>query len=373
VKLVTIVQNQTTDPSVVISKFEPEDFENFAKLVVNESEEAIFVRDGLAVGVFDGGQYVLDTNNYPWLSWALRKVAGKGSDGKVQQAFTCKVYFVSRNHHLALDWGTTSPIQLRDPVLNLQTSIQGYGNYTVRVEDSKKLLVKLVGNARATYTDQDLRQAFRGAFGQYINDAIAGHIMSSGREVLAICADRTKLAAAIEPELRPLLSEYGLVLEHFYVESLQIPENDPNRQVFEQAFATRGQLNILGADWQRVQARDVLTSLAQNPGAGGVAAIVGGGFGAGNVFGGLSNQLGGPPSAPPFPPPGATTPTPPPNAAQAPVAADATITCSCGVAQPASSKFCSACGQSLTRTCSNCGTVTASGAKFCPECGTAVG
>jgi membrane protease subunit (stomatin/prohibitin family) len=363
--LIPIIQNVNADPSVVISLFPGEDFENRAKLVVAEAEEAVFLRDGLAVGVFDGGQYVLDTNNYPWLSRLLRRFTGGA------QAFSCKVYFVSRSHHLGLNWGTSSPIQVRDPKWSLQTSVQAYGSYSARVEDSKKLLVKLVGNAQSTYTVDDLSRHFQGAFGQFINDSIAEHIMSSNEEVLAICADRFKLAAMIAPRLEPLLSKYGLWLENFYVESIKIPNNDLNRLQLEDAFAKRGVMNILGEDWGRQQSRDILSDLANNPGAGGVAAAgaaTGLGIGAASVFSEMAMQMFK--QSPDRP--GADLGKVARNSDRFTTPAGVQVECVCGERQLSGAKFCSACGAKLNSECLNCGGPVQPTAKFCTECGTAV-
>jgi class 3 adenylate cyclase/tetratricopeptide (TPR) repeat protein len=44
----------------------------------------------------------------------------------------------------------------------------------------------------------------------------------------------------------------------------------------------------------------------------------------------------------------------------------------CATENPATSKFCSACGSSLASSCANCGSALLPGARFCSECGTAV-
>jgi class 3 adenylate cyclase/tetratricopeptide (TPR) repeat protein len=49
------------------------------------------------------------------------------------------------------------------------------------------------------------------------------------------------------------------------------------------------------------------------------------------------------------------------------------VTCAnCGIENPSSSKFCSACGTALAVTCASCGNALLPGARFCSECGTAV-
>ena len=58
--------------------------------------------------------------------------------------------------------------------------------------------------------------------------------------------------------------------------------------------ADKEKMRILGDDWGRQQAADILGNLANNPGAGGVAAAgagMGMGIGAGGAFGSMAQQM----------------------------------------------------------------------------------
>ena len=181
-ELVSVIKNEggllnggLGSKSLLVWKFLKEDFNTKSRLIVAESEEAIFLKDGVAVSVFTAGAYSLSTNNYPFITGLLKKFTGGVS------AFNCKVYFVSKDHKLELYWGTDTPIQRRDPQLRLQTSIQARGSYSVQVVDSKKLLVKLVGNNLQMFTQEEVNGYFRSSFMQYIKDAIAQFIKANGR------------------------------------------------------------------------------------------------------------------------------------------------------------------------------------------------
>ena len=87
---------------------------------------------------------------------------------------------------------------------------------------------------------------------------------------------------------------------------MDIPENDPHRFQLESAFALSGEMRVLGEDWARAKAADILQDLAKNPGAGGVAAMgagMGMGMAAAPVFSSIAQQMFGTvtPSAPPAP------------------------------------------------------------------------
>lgn len=369
--------------STLVWKFTGEDFMDKSQLIVQESEEAVFFRDGLALEVFPGGRYTLETANHPFLS-RLRSWLSGG-----QTAYTAQVYFVNKAHRLELKWGTDSPIQVRDPIWGMATKVTARGSYSIRIADSKKFLIKLVGNVRQI-SEQELNAFYRSAFSQYIKDAIADHLMSSGEEILNVANKKTQLAAGIVESLRPILDEYGVDLVHFYVASIDIPDDDyrakvegsiADRQVKMQgALGDVGVMNILGENWGRQQSAEILRDLANNPGAGGVAAAGAGmglGMAAGGVFNDMARNLVVPPGAP-NPEPTPTTPTAPDRGddlmpAEPPTEVVAAPCPHCGTVQPDGKKFCSDCGGALVLVCQECGQSARAGTKFCSECGSRFG
>jgi membrane protease subunit (stomatin/prohibitin family) len=368
--------------AVLAWKFTGEDFNDNTQLIVSESEEAVFIRDGIAVAVFSGGRYTLNSNNHPFIGKLRNRLSGGVS------AFSSRVYFVNIDHKLELQWGTDSPIQLRDPVWGLQTSVQARGSYSIQVADPKKFLIKLLGTNIQAFSEQELAGYFRSAFSQHIRGAIARCTRDSGQEILEITSDIELLAQQLHPRLAPILDEYGVKLVNFYIAAIDIPTDDPNRRVLENSIAekqaklqnTQGDkavMGLLGEDWVRQQSATILTELAKNPGAGGVAsagAAAGVGLAAGSVFGEMATQM--------FTRPDPTQGDPMAGKvgrnrasrfapAEAPAA---TATCpDCGAAVSAGAKFCPECGTPLApqqQPCSNCGTAIDSTAKFCLDCGT---
>lgn len=109
----TDVIKNTGDGNLLIWLNGEEDFNTNSTLIVAESEEALFFKDGVIQETFTGGRYQLSTENYPFIS-RLRNAFSGGIS-----TFNCKVYFVRKAHSLELLWGTDTPIQVRDPKWNL--------------------------------------------------------------------------------------------------------------------------------------------------------------------------------------------------------------------------------------------------------------
>lgn len=324
-----------------------EDFNNGSTLIVAEAEEALFFKDGIVEQVFDGGKYVLSTQNYPFISRLRNAMTGGIS------TFNCKVYFVRKASSMEIFWGTDSPIQVRDPVQMIATSVQGRGAFKIRVGDGKKFLLKLLGNNVRHMTQEEITAYFRSEMLQDIKSLLGEHIRSSGEEILGICAKQAELAKAMTPQLREMLEEYGVELLSFSISGLDIPEDDPNRQKLEAAYATKREAQIYGEDYGRFATRELLTELAKNPG-GGAAATLGLGLGSAPLFAGMAQSMMAGTSGPAAPAP-------------------AGVPCvSCGAALPAGSKFCTQCGakqEAAKSFCTQCGGELQAGARFCPACG----
>ena len=68
-ELYSVIKNDAPrGQKFAIWKFYGEDFKNGSQLIVNEAEEAIFVKDGMIQNIFSAGKYTLDTNNYPFIT-----------------------------------------------------------------------------------------------------------------------------------------------------------------------------------------------------------------------------------------------------------------------------------------------------------------
>ena len=266
-----------------------EDFNTNTQVIVMESEEALFVKDGIVVETLGGGRHTLNTANYPFIE-KLQKVVSGGTS-----PYSCQIYFIDKAHKLELLWGTDSPIQMRDAEYNFAVGVRARGSYSIQVNDAKKFFVKLVGNT-FSFTKEELNNRFRSAFQMKIKTIVATAMKNSHLTILDMNTELETISKMAETELAEVLDEYGIRLVNFYVSDISIPENDPNYAIINSAYANSHAKNIEakieGDNWGKFTAKELLKDIANNPNAGGAAAM-GAGIGVGAASAGIFNNLAG--------------------------------------------------------------------------------
>ena len=281
----------TSPAGVLIWKQPEEDFNTHSVLTVNPGEEAIFVKDGEVVAVFQNGRHVLKTENYVFLS-RLRNMLSGGIS-----TFNCFVYFVRKATTMELLWGTSSPIQLRDPVQGIATSIKARGSYKVKIDDSVKFLTTLMGSNVSKFEPNDIERYFSNEFQQKIKSAIAKGLKAQNEELLGVCAAMDEFATQITPAIQEMLGEYGIGLAQFTISAMDIPEDDPNRQLLEQAYAKKREFDLMGQDYRTIKGMDIMADMAHGVSTqGGDSAVgsmmgVGMGLSMGMATGGAFGQM----------------------------------------------------------------------------------
>ncbi|MDR1647272.1 MAG: SPFH domain-containing protein [Zoogloeaceae bacterium] len=369
------------NPNILAWRFPSQELSTWTQLVVNETQEAYVVKEGVYQGPFGAGRHTLDTENIPLIA-SLMKLPFGG-----QSPFTAEVWFVNRVTNLDIRWGTPDPIQLQDPKYQLMVPVRAFGQYGIRITDAKKFLLKLVGTLPG-FDAATLADYFKGIFTTRIKTNIAQAIIKNGQSVLEISTHLDTLSGILKTSLAPEMEEYGIGLAQFNIHSINVPENDPAVVSLKAALAKRTEMGILGYNYQQERSFDVLQTAAGNEGAAGGVMGAGMGLGMGVAMGGPMGgaltqmtpiiQTGGI-SGTPATCPACQAPNPPGTrfcgkcgasleAANKPPAGVHQCP-KCSAAIPADSKFCHSCGCKLTLTCAKCGVDIAVGAKFCGNCG----
>ncbi|HET9658251.1 MAG TPA: SPFH domain-containing protein, partial [Kineosporiaceae bacterium] len=223
-----------------------------AKLVVRESQTAVFINEGQIADVYTPGTYTLETQNMPVLSTL------KGWKYGFHSPFKAEVYFVNTRLFTDLKWGTPNPVIVRDPEFGM-VRLRAFGGYAVRVVDAGMFLKELVGtdpHFQTSEVEDFLRQIVVSKVGNALAAAqvsildLASHQDSLGQ----------RLAGILSEDARPM----GLEFPRFMIENVSMPPE------VEAALDKRTQMGILGNldQYTQFQAANAIQDAARNPGGG---------------------------------------------------------------------------------------------------------
>jgi len=229
------------DNETLVWKHPIEDFNLGSQLIVHESQEAIFFRDGQALDLFGAGRYTLETQQLP----IIEKLYQLPTD--TEGTFHSEVYYINMATQMGVKWGTDSKVRLFDPITGMHMELGASGEFNIRVINSRKLLLKVVGTTGGLTQDQLLGSNGKGFFRSMVMTQVKSYLASVIRDysinVLEIDAHLMQLSEALKNKINPGLAEYGLEMPEFFVNRVVTPDDDPNFRRMKQQFAEQ-YLNI---------------------------------------------------------------------------------------------------------------------------------
>ncbi|MBE6674035.1 MAG: SPFH domain-containing protein [Ruminococcaceae bacterium] len=351
------------DNSSIVHKHHIQDFNTKSQLIVGESQEAIFFKDGQALDLFTAGRHSLNSDNFPIIKRIFGAVFGN------KNPFQCEVYFINKVSVVDILWGTDAPISVNDPEYNILVGIKSYGQMGIRVLDSRKFLIKIVGQLD-NYSIDSVRSAIKGMVKHSVKDVIAKTIIDSKCPILELSGRLSELSEMVKIPLNKHLELIGLTLENFFINDISAIDSDL-KELREMKNARMKAISEIDIDAMRTvrmseaeatarknqgftyhdQRRyDIMQAAASNEGVAGAAMGAGMGAGMGLGIGGELGKVAGQAMQP-----------------------QSTERCpNCAAALIHNAKFCSSCGQAIVvkkQFCIKCGGELPSGARFCPSCG----
>ncbi|MFQ5528387.1 MAG: SPFH domain-containing protein [Thermoanaerobaculia bacterium] len=303
-----------------------------SQLIVEESQQAVFFRDGKALDTFGPGRHTLATMNLPLLG----KILGLPFEGK--SPFQAAVVFVSTKTFLDLKWGTKEPVAYRDKELSM-VRLRAFGKFALRIDNPQQFVNEVVGT-QGVYTTDGVESYFKDVIVARLTDLLGENLDS----IFDLPKVYDELGMGLKARVGEDFQKYGIDLVDLYLGAIT-PPREVQKQIDE-----RGGMEAVGDmnKYLKFKAAQAMGDAAQQSGGetgSGVGAGLGVGMGAG--MGMMLPQMmkeamssgGGGSSSPASEGSGA----PPAGAAVA------------------GSKFCHQCGGGLPE-----------GANFCPSCGTKV-
>ncbi|MFZ3150669.1 MAG: SPFH domain-containing protein [Anaerolineaceae bacterium] len=254
-----------------------------SQVIVRESQNVVFFRDGHALDVLGPGRHTISTANVPVLTALLGKAFGD------RTPFTAEIYYVSMREFADRKWGTPQPIIVRNTGVGLGLALlQGFGTYSFQIKDPQQFVTQIVG-AQGAYHTSDIENRLRTMLLSKLQDVLGE--TTSKSNVLELIGLTDELSAAVRAKGQDDFAAIGLLLKSFYIGNLK-----PSDKSAEELRAM-GMLDM--QTYTQLQAADAMRDAAQNPAGGaGLTAGIGAGMGIGNVLGGSLAGMTQPGQAP---------------------------------------------------------------------------
>lgn len=320
------------------------DFRIGSQVIVRESQQAVFFRDGKALDVFGPGRHTISTANIP----VLVDLIGKAFSGETP--FKAEVYFANMREYVDQKWGTPEAVALRDTDLGM-VRVRAFGTYSMQIKDAQLFVNKIVGTQGLYYTN-DIENFLRSIIISNLTDVLG----EASKSIFDLPSLYDEIGAGTKAKAQDDFNTLGMDLKILFVSNIS-PTEETAKAIDERA--AMGAIGDMQAYLQFKTARAVEEAATATGEGAGTFAQMGAGMGAGVGMGAMMAGMMGQAM----------------QGGAAAGAAAATIACpSCGNPIPAAAKFCNHCGAKIGEAmiCANCKTDIPPGSKFCPNCGNPV-
>lgn len=320
-----------------------------SQVIVEESQAAVFFRDGKALDTFGPGRHTLVTQNLPFLT----KLLGLPCEG--ESPFQAAIVFVSTQTFLNLKWGTREPVAYRDNELAM-VRLRAFGKFAVRITNAQQFVNQVVGTM-GVYTTDGVEVYFKDVIVARLTDLLGENLKS----IFELPKVYNELSMALKVRVGEDFEKYGIELVDLYLGAITPPEEVQKMIDQRTGMAAVGDLN----DYVKLKAAGATGDAAQQSGEGGGSVGAGMGVGMGAGTGMMLPQM-----MKEAMPSSSRAPTARPAeeaAAQNPFESTGP---SGGVSRPDDPH--SSHGSDSPAFCHNCGESLPSGARFCPACGNKV-
>ena len=277
--IIDLVKMDVASDNYIVQKFESEhqwELRAGTQLVVNEGQEAIFVKGGVALDIFTPGTHTLVSGNIP----LLRKITNALFDNHTP--FTAEVWFINKTVKRNLKWGTPQRIPLFDPQIGFPINVGAFGQWGFRVDDSRSFVTQIVG-AQLGANSQKIYEYFIGEIIEKLSQTISQFI-GNGLSVFQINAQLSDISQAVNKAVVEEFTRFGIELVNFTVSNISIPPEEMKK--IQDVMAKKMEMQQLGnvqvgAGYVAAKSFEVMQDAVKTPGNAGSFMATGAGLGLG--------------------------------------------------------------------------------------------
>jgi len=242
------------------------------QLIVQDSQSAIFYKDGKALDLFGAGRHTLTTENIPLLTKLISLPFGGTSP------FQAQVYFVSMKKFIDLKWGTKSPINFKDSELTY-VQLRASGKFSMRVKDPRQFMMEIV-STQGLYTTNEIEDYLRDAIVSRLNSVLGKNL----KTVFELGQFYQQIETGVKAEVTDFFNSMGIELTDMIIVGIVPPEEVQEKINERSSMGAVGNLD----SYLKFKTAGAIEKAAENEGSG--LAGAGAGLGAGMTMANIMGQ-----------------------------------------------------------------------------------
>jgi len=211
-----VIEYEDQSNKLIVTKFRREsgndELKQGSKVIVRESQCAVFLKGGQLAEVLSPGTYSLQTENFP----VLTKL--KAFPYLFTSPVIADLYFVSTRQFIDNKWSTKNPIVKRDKDLNM-VRIRSFGKFAFQITDVALFMREIFGTKGIVMT-YDIIQYLS----SMVTETFATTVGESTTSVLDLSADYRKLSTMIQENLNSQTQIIGVQLSKVMIENISLPD-----------------------------------------------------------------------------------------------------------------------------------------------------
>ena len=255
----------------IMYKWEDRTIPMFTQLTVQQDEVAIFFKEGKVAGSVEAGRHTLDGKNIPFLGGLIDAVTGG-------DFLLSELYFISTREFANVGFGGKVDA-LEEPTTKLVIDLRVFGEYSVKVTDPEKMILKLIGTQDLD-ENADVTDWVNSLLMNEIRQIIAGKVMDGEWPMVGIARHNDELADLLLPKTNEEVSQYGIEVVKFGNINVNMRDEDS-----EELKRMRRDLAYASSDGAADAAMKVGIGRGMEKGGGANGAGAGVGIGAGIAIG----------------------------------------------------------------------------------------
>ena len=188
-----VIEYEDKSNKLIVSKYKRESGNNElkqgSKVIVRESQNAVFLKGGQLADILPPGTYSLNTENMPVLSTL------KAFPYLFVAPVIADLYFVSTRQFIDNKWATKNPIMKRDNEFSM-VRIRSFGKFAFRITDVAAFMREVFGTKGIVMT-YDIVEYLASMVTEAFSEAVGESTMS----VLDLSSEYRKLSTIIQEKL----------------------------------------------------------------------------------------------------------------------------------------------------------------------------